>query len=81
MMRFRRTLVLSHVKAQKHRELIVRNPALQLTMATLQNLGRETTIYIMLRTDHQSHLTMVTPGEDFDRHRPITGEDIPGVHQ
>ena len=81
MMKFHRTRVLSHIKAQKHRELIGRNHAPQHTMATLQSLGRETTICIMLRIDHQNRLTMVTLGEDFDHHHRITGEDILGVHQ
>lgn len=78
MMRFHQTQVLSHVKAQKHPKLIGKDHAHQHIIATLQSLGRGT---IMLRIDHQNHRTTVTPGEGFDHHHLITGEDILGAHQ
>lgn len=75
-MRFHQSLVLSHVKVQKHPEPIGKDHTLQPTMAILQNSGREITACIMLRTDHRSPQIMVTLGEDFDHHHLIIRGDI-----
>lgn len=81
MMRFHQTRVLFRVKAQKHLELIGKDLALQPTMATLQNSGRETTVCIILKTDRQNPQTMVILGEGFDHHRLTTEEgSLDGHH-
>jgi len=80
MMRFHRTPVLSHVKAQKHPELIEKDLALQPTMVTLQNSGRETIAYIILKTDHQNLQITIILGEGFDHHHLTTEEGSLDAH-
>ena len=81
MMRFHQIPVLSRVKVQKHPELIGKDLALQPTMVTPQNSGREITVCTIPKTDHQNPQTTVILGEDFDHHRPTTEEgSLEGHH-